>query len=147
MAGKYMQTMTLRHDARKIGMLRDIGVLKYSGASVNLSSGPYKSAISLLPRTAMAKGVAYCFGNKSEIQQLLTEIDHIGKKHHRGCGKVLQWEVESVCESEAENGWRYRNLPIEMQSYKTDDHCMVSNIGIRPPYYKHGRSIGLSIHQ
>lgn len=142
MKAKFMMPISQRIDALKIGMLRNDGVLKYGAKDVNLASGPLKSSIDLIPMTGYAVGTAYCNGDKAEIEKLLTLISMIGKKHQRGCGKVLAWMVE---ECEMNEHWRDRFLPIEFEGYKTNKHAIANNIGIRPPYWNSKVNIGWAV--
>lgn len=47
------------------------------------------------PVTLAWEWKARCFGNKAEIERLLSTIDGIGKHRHDGMGRVYRWTVES----------------------------------------------------
>lgn len=142
--GKYMKSMTQSMDQYKLTRLRNEGVVKYGAKSLNTASGSLKSSISLLPSAAYSTGEVFCVGDKARIEELLSYVSHIGKKHQRGCGVVLSYTVSEV---EENNLWLDRNIPLALKSVALADHKLCSNIGVRPPYWinKNKHRIGLGV--
>lgn len=142
--GKFMKSMTQSMDQYKVTQLRNDGVIKFGPKSLNTASGSLKSSISLLPSAAYSTGVAFCVGDKARVEELLSFVTHIGKKHQRGSGVVLEYKVVEVEENDF---WLDRNIPLTMKNVASVDHKPCSNVGVRPPYWlnKNKHQIGLGI--
>lgn len=130
--GRYMRSLTQSHDSNLVADLRESGVLKVGVSSLNQASGPMKSSISLMASAAYSTGIAYCEGDLESVEELLNEIDYIGKKHQRGAGEVISFSVEEVDQNEK---WKDRFLPLGMMTEKLESHSLASDIGTRPPYW------------
>lgn len=140
--GRYMRSLTQSHDPVLVANLRDSGVLKAGGSSLNQGSGPMKSSISLIASAAYSTGVAYCDGDLESIKALLNELDYIGKKHQRGAGEVISFSVEEV---EPNENWKDRFLPLSMKNEKLESHSLASDIGTKPPYWLNKRAIAWAV--
>jgi len=138
----FMKSITRKVDPYSVAQLRNGGLLKYNAKDVNSASGPLKSSIDLIPCASYAEGVAYLIGDKDKLRQLLSHIDYVGRKHNRGCGKVIEIEVTD-CE-DANQYWKDRFLPLSMQEL-SDQHSLTSNIGIKPPYWKNKHQVALGV--
>jgi CRISPR type IV-associated protein Csf3 len=90
--------------------------------TVNTKSGEYKAYRIPLNIILIPEITWYAVGDKEEVQELLTEITHIGKKSAQGLGAVREWTVNSIDE---DLSW-LRPMPDE----NGDDF-----IAIRPPYW------------
>jgi len=140
--GNFMKSLTQSLDQYKIALLKDQGVIKFGGSSLNTASGPLKSSISLLPSAAYSNGVAFCIGEKEKVERLLAQLEYIGKKHQRGCGKVISFQVDIV---EASDAWTDRTLPLSMESLKQNRHSLASQVGVRPPYWLNKVPMGWAV--
>lgn len=142
MQGKFMRPYSRRINATDFAVRRAEGVLAVKANNLNLMSGPLKSAIGYMPTASYVVATAYCVGNASKVSALLSNLSNIGKKHSRGQGVVLSI---NVTETEDDNSWKKRFLPLSMIDIKQKEHAVVANIGIKPPYWKNDHEIGLGI--
>lgn len=65
---------------------------------INIKSDKYKNYRVPLLKILTNKVYWYCDGDKDEIEKLLGQITHIGKKTSQGFGEVLEWIVEDTKE-------------------------------------------------
>jgi CRISPR type IV-associated protein Csf3 len=92
---------------------------------VNVRSAQYKNYRIPLNILLIPEITWYLVGDKAEIERMVNQITHIGKKASQGLGLVREWTVESI---EEDLSW-LRPIPDE----NGDDF-----ISIRPPYWYHG---------
>jgi len=92
---------------------------------VNVRSAQYKNYRIPLNILLIPEITWYLVGDKAEVERMVNQITHIGKKASQGLGLVREWTVESI---EEDLSW-LRPIPDE----NGDDF-----ISIRPPYWYHG---------
>lgn len=74
------------------------------------ATGRFKSFDLRLPTQMMAQAVAWCVGDRGQIEDLLRDVVSIGPQKKIGMGEVKSLTVEPCPADEAEN-WRIRVLP------------------------------------
>jgi len=89
---------------------------------VNVKSAGYKNYRIPLNIILIPEITWYLVGNKTEIERMIREITHIGKKTSQGLGAVREWVIETM---EEDLSW-LRPIPDE----NGDDF-----VAIRPPYW------------
>lgn len=140
--GKFMRPVTRRIDVVNYAIEHNKGTLKSGVKKVNTMSGALKTSVDFIPSCAYTKAIAYCVGNQDAVTKLLSRLRYIGKKHNRGQGKLLNFIVQPCAQ---DNAWVYRHLPVSMSDLATNDHSLVYNIGIKPPYWLNQHSAGFGL--
>lgn len=96
---------------------------------INLASGEHRNFQFFLPAFQARYATAWCIGDKSAIQSLLSRhIKSIGRKGAAGFGAVKRITVED--DTDAHENWKRRNMPSEIEGYSP----VVGNLA--PPYWK-----------
>lgn len=105
---------------------------------VNVGSGEFKSYHQPIYVETVERLVWYAIGDSDEAERLLnTHITHLGKKHNRGYGVVVVWQVEEYDGPVdrwlwRENGQPARAIPTEFLGEWDGE---VAWAGYRPPYW------------
>lgn len=100
------------------------------------TEGQYMSYRVPIKRTIASRWTATCIGDRRFIQQYLSLLQYVGKKHSQGYGRVLSWEVEPI------NEFVLRDRPIPITAYVSDSGAFsplrITNLvmmGWTPPYW------------
>jgi len=88
----------------------------------------------------------YCFGDKKEIEALLSTVTHIGKKGAQGWGRVIRWQIEPCAEDWSVwwNGKLMRGIPLEDTKH-ANRPLNLMHYGIRPSYWKASNQMMLAV--
>lgn len=116
-----------RFDAQHAEEYVDFGKRR---GSVNIKSAQYKNYRMPLTIQLIPKIEWYCVGDADQIEWMVKDITHMGKKRSQGFGQIAKWEVEVWPEDLS----HLRPVPDETG----DDY-----VAIRPPYWysKHFRRV------
>ncbi|WP_206922899.1 hypothetical protein [Alicyclobacillus suci] len=90
---------------------------------VNTSAGRYKNYRMPVVTYLIAKLTWYCVGDAQEIEYLLSNITHIGKKRSQGYGEIREW---TVTPSDVDKS-HLRPIPSDAGT---------DVLAIRPPYWE-----------
>lgn len=98
----------------------------------NELAGPYMNFRVPERRNVADHWTATCVGNQAEVERLLSYVQFFGKAPKRGCGFMLDWEVEPLDEPFSfynEAGEPLRPIPVEW------DTGVGVQQGWTPPYW------------
>lgn len=116
--------------ARGKGSIWDGGIDKPQGGS-----GRHKAFLLTHDGFQTSKAIAWCVGDKEQVEDLLGDILHLGRYGRIGCGEVAQFSVESAKVSESEY-WKCRNIPIEQGACRLPDIDYAKAIAtVQAPYW------------
>ena len=117
-----------RTNVNSIVELKNSGLLNYKSKNLpDTSRGAYKNYDLRLFHRYAEKAKAYCIGDAERIEELLMEISHIGPKRRLGFGKIADFNIEKIKNSDE---WMHRPLPISMR-----DNGKFVAYNPRPPYW------------
>lgn len=128
---RYKELKTLTYKTDVIAADKASGLLDMRGDGINLGSGPWKVAAQFEPKIKAFTAEAYCYGDKAEVEELLSRITHVGKGRSTGHGKLTGIEVEVVPAAQAEPYLLYRTSMFKL----TDDHALAI-CGVQSPYWR-----------
>lgn len=124
----WMQTG--RINLAEVARHRDEGWLKMRAKKPVVAGGPLKASLFHVPQV-WCDLVAYCVGNKAEIEALLSECKQVGGRRGVGMGQVLRIMVEPVTQNECD--WQHRAMPACTPALEKT-HCKAIS-AIRAPYW------------
>lgn len=104
------QMQTSRINLAEAAEHRKSGWLNSRPNQANIAGGPFKTSLYYVP-TALGELTAYCVGDKSQIERLLTRCKQVGGRRGTGHGRVKSIQVEVVDAGECD--WSDRNMPID----------------------------------
>lgn len=140
----FMRSISQRINKREFALHREEGVLNARQNTLNEVSGAFKASIDLIPSAAYVEATGYCIGDIDKVKELLSYIKNVGKKHNRGQGKIIDFDVLPFDKSENDLFWTDRYLPITMKNIATNDHVLATNVATKPPYWKN-KKVGFVI--
>lgn len=143
--GAFMRPYSKRINETNFALRCEEGTLKSGLSAINHGSGPLKASVGMTPTVAKAVGIAYCIGDEKEVTELLGFLSNVGKRHNRGHGKILSLSVSKDKDAQNSGAWARRHLPMSMADLALEDHALVSQLGIRPPYWKNIHEAGYGI--
>lgn len=99
-----------------------------TSGNVNLRSGPFRDYNMPITILHISRLIAYAFGNRQALQRILRMVPGVGKKRHRGLGKIEDVQVERIRldYSIMKNGRAMRWLP---------DRRGTRFVRLKPPYW------------
>lgn len=83
----------------------------------------------------------YCVGDKEQIQNLLSKVYYLGKKHSQGKGQVAKWEVEEIDKDYSIfiDDVLIKTVPIDYLQTKGIEPdlqtTVIKQIPFKPPYW------------
>jgi hypothetical protein len=107
------------------------------GKKMQVGSGPHKAYQFFYSSIQAPKAVAWCIGNREEIESLLSEIRSIGPLSRTLAGEIAAFRV--VPDKSAVDWWKVRHLCAEHASKIHDLDLGMYHLGvggIMPPYWK-----------
>ena len=119
------------------------GHRKYNKSFQNIRSGVYKKHLVTYELLHTDSIIYYANGDFTVIAQLLSNLNHIGKKVSLGWGKVHKIEIEEISEdfSILKNGLPMRHLP-DIEKYRFKDMTKTL-MPLVHPYWKYNNDIAL----
>lgn len=106
---------------------------------VQTKTGPFKSHRTPLRIVACRAVDWHVVGERAGIEDLLSEVTFVGKKHAHGCGQVVRWVVEPEPEdmSVLHEGLLQRSVPWAepFLAQVSPGTYYEADLGIRPPYW------------
>ena len=100
--------------------------------TINTMSGQFRAYQYYVSTQWMDNAVAWCVGNKEEIERLLATLSHVGKMGRNGFGLIESITVEH--EPDAETKWALRVLPVGIAGVSGTEYVPVSSPP-RAPYW------------
>jgi hypothetical protein len=101
------------------------------------SAGRWKEYRMPVQALSVARLGAWCLGERSEVERLLSPVTHIGKKGSMGYGRVARWTVTPAPEVAAADILAQR--PVPLRYWRDHDACPGGRIepqrGWTPPYW------------
>lgn len=87
----------------------------------------------------------YCVGDEQRIEELLSTVNHIGKKTAQGWGRVRRWGVVSMDAdySVQQDGRLMRGVPV--YHLPGGFERKIGNYGVRPSYWDRRNQIDLAM--
>jgi CRISPR type IV-associated protein Csf3 len=107
---------------------------KWSGKLKKLAmgTGPFKGYDLRLFVRQYDRAIAFCIGDKSEIERLLGRLTHLGSTRRNDWGRIEKVAVE--VDPKAEEQWKARALPSSMAGLTMAGHHP-GTVTIRAPYW------------
>jgi hypothetical protein len=94
------------------------------------TEGQYMSYRVTIKRTIASYWTATCMGDRSFIEQYLSLLQYVGKKHSQGYGRVLRWDVQPI------EDFVLRDRPIPIKDGEDIlNHGGATMMGWTPPYW------------
>lgn len=106
----------------------DTAHISAARGNVNLASGTFRDYNLAIPVRHLSRLVAYTYGNRHRLEQLLKRLPCIGGKRHRGLGRV---ESVSVMEIDEERSLTWRGVAMRW----LPDPNGLRFVRPRPPYW------------
>lgn len=91
-------------------------------------TGPYKGYQFTTPAITVPQVWAFCVGEQDKIEDLLTEVTHVGKLSRLDMGRIKKTTVFPI--DGQQDFWMTRTMPDEHKGYRKTWG------NIRPPYWK-----------
>lgn len=92
------------------------------------TEGQYMSYRVPIKRTVADRWVATCIGDRRFVEQYLSLLQYVGKKHSQGYGRVLSWDVQPI------NEFVLRDRPIPLSGSELQIRNLTM-MGWTPPYW------------
>lgn len=125
--GRGMRMSVRRTNVDTLVDLVGSGAVIRRGDQINLGSGPDKNYLMQTPYLLASTAMAWCIGDKLEIEALLRRVRYLGKKRSQGFGKIASFSVEHA-EEATEKVW-FRHLPWFRDGYYP------ARVAVRAPYW------------
>lgn len=106
----------------------DTAHISAARGNVNLASGTFRDYNLAIPVRHLSRLVAYTYGNRHRLEQLLKRLPCIGGKRHRGLGRI---ESVSVMEIDEERSLTWRGVAMRW----LPDPNGLRFVRPRPPYW------------
>lgn len=124
----WMQTGRINLEA--VADHRNEGWLALRANKVITAGGPFKTSLFQVP-IVWCDLVAYCVGDKAELEKLLVECRQVGSRRGVGLGQVESITVERVAPNECD--WQYRAMPLGSPGLEKSHAKAITSI--RAPYW------------
>ena len=105
-------------------------------------SGKYKAFLFYRDAKWSPSAVAWCVGDKNEVEDLLADIKYLGKCSRIGFGEIASISVQVVSDKESEY-WRLRTFPADQKNEALpgiEYAGLISNI--QAPYWDRATMVG-----
>ncbi len=119
------------------GLWRPKGKEWKTPPKINTQSGQNRAYQIYTATQWMEKAVAWCVGDKDEIEKLLSQLPYIGKQGRNGWGLVESFTVEEC--PEANEGWKLRVLPSDIVGASETEYAPVYSAPRAPYWNKQAR--------
>ena len=116
-------------DIAAIAQAQGDGLLRMKGNIINAGSGPWKQYSQFEKLLHVSTITAWCIGDINEVERLLSQIMHIGKRRSRGYGEVVELVVDR--DENAEEKILHRVL-----TWPHSDAYIPMRCGTKPPYFE-----------
>jgi len=125
--GRTIAAMVRRTEVDDIVQLTAEKSLRSRASQLDLASGPQRNYLLRFDTIHATRATAYMVGEAQQVESLLRDVTHLGKKGNSGYGRVGSVSVSVV--SSAECDWRWRAMPEP-----SHDH-VAARAAIRAPYW------------
>lgn len=134
-------TTTFTTKRTDVGLIADslnTGAVTRAANKLSLNSGPFRQALTFHQTRQPESAVAWCVGERSDIERLLDRISYLGARRRLGHGEIGSRIVST--DKSAHTRWKERIMPEPADGY------FPVRAVLSPPYWDRTREKNAWVH-